>query len=307
MINVLRTKASIFRNVKDYKFVPKLDGDARKQIVEKVSSAMPKFKAISLDELEQTTKTKLYGLQGNKYPTVLISKNGDVGIKFFDGEHLTITASNFGFDKQVVELVYDVANKLSNKLSFAYNDEYGYLMSSLVNIGSGLKLECDIVLSGLASFGKIEQVRLNLQKLGYLLKSTNEEHVYTISTMCNLGFNKEEIISEFDKMIAKVQELEVESLKSMDSYNTDVSYDNYMRAVGTLNSAYLMSIEELNTLTKRIIQGYNLGYVEVKKEVIEKLIQFCLNNYYLYTSRLDKDTKEQIKISKQVKKILKGE
>ena len=40
MNNVVFTKVSIFRNLKDYKFVPKLEADKQNEIIEKLSAAM---------------------------------------------------------------------------------------------------------------------------------------------------------------------------------------------------------------------------------------------------------------------------
>lgn len=300
MNNVIRTRATICRNLKDYKFVPKLSNEQKGEIVEKVKNALPKFVEIKQSEIEPNTQTKLYGLQGGAYPTVLVSKKGDVGIKFFDGEHITITASDFGYEKDVFEDAKDVADELKNKLTFSYSDDYGYLMSDLYLIGNGLKLECDFVLSGIKKLNKIGQVKQNVQKLGYRLSESDKEDVYTLSTKCNLGFTEKEVFDEFNKMVQKLQELEEESVRLLASTQQDEVYDKYVRALAILNNAHILSFDELKTLTNQLRIGLNLGYKEVKADKaseLQKLI-LCKNSQFVSKS-------EMIDLAKKVKKILK--
>ncbi len=302
MNNVIRTKISICRNVKDYKFVPKLDNDSKIQIVEKVKAALPSFVEVKPNEIELNTSTKLYGLQNTAYQIVLINKTGDVAIKFFDGEHITITSSNFGYDKNVFTLAKEVADELKNKISFTYNDEYGYLTSDLFKIGNGLKLECDFVLTGISQLNKIGQVKQNVQKLGYRLSETKEKDIYTLSTKCNLGFTENELFAEFDKMVQKLQELEQESLKMLASTQEDEVYDSYVRALAILQNAHIINFDELKKFVSQLRMGLNLGYKDVKAEKIFELQKLILNKNSEFVSK-----SELIELANNVKKILKGE
>ena len=57
MNNILFSRLSFFRNLKDYKFVPKLSQEKHKEIVVKLSQILPNFKLIEANQLdEKTTK-----------------------------------------------------------------------------------------------------------------------------------------------------------------------------------------------------------------------------------------------------------
>ncbi len=302
MINVLRTKISIYRNVKDFKFVPKLNDDFKNKIAETIKSALPNFIETKLKDVNNTTQAKLYGLKNNNYPTVFLDKNGKVGISLFEGEHIQITTSNYGYDKDVFKDAVAVSDILKNKVNFAYSDEYGYLMSNLSLIGNGLKCECDFVLTGINKLNKISQVKQNVLKLGYKLTETDEEDVYTLSTRCSLGKTMQEVWNDFDQMVQNLQELENESVKMLGSEDGDEMYDKYVRSLAILKNAHIMPFDELKQLLAQLRIGLNLGFKEVGLNKINELQQLILNKNSQFVSK-----SELIDLATKVKKILKGD
>lgn len=302
MINVIRTTVSIYRNVKDFKFVPKLTDENKTKIADIVKSALPNFTETKLKDISASNQAKLYGLNNSNYSTVFIDKNADVGISLFDGEHLKITASNYGYNKDVFKDAVAVSETLKNKVNLAYSDEYGYLMSDLSLIGNGLKCECDFVLTGINSLNKISQVKQNVLKLGYKLTETDEDDVYTLSTRCNLGKTMQEVWKDFEQMVQNLQELETESVKLLESEDSDEMYDKYIRSLAILQNAHIMPFDELKQLVAQLRMGLNLGYKEVALNKVNELQQLILNKNSQFVSK-----SELIDLASKVKKVLKGE
>ncbi len=304
MNNVISTRVTIFRNIKDFKFEPKLSNENKQQIIEMLETALKgKMSLINLSQTDgKITKNLIANslILGNTQ-NLFVSKE-NTAINLFNGEHLSIVSNVVGFDKKVIKNVVDISNHLSNKIQFAYNDEYGYLMSDLNKIGSGIRLESNIMLSAITKINKIEQVKLNVAKLGYSLNETKFPAIYTLSTKCGLGISEKKMCEDFENTLLKLQELEIESVKMLDVDNHDEMLDKIARSMAILNSAVLLTYDELYNIIVNLRMGLNLGLVNLSLEILNKL-------QYLVTSKNDDIvTPSELKdLANKAKEILKGE
>lgn len=304
MNNVLFTRINIFRNLKDYKFLPKLEKEKAQEIEDKVKQTIgTDFYKLNLSSAEVgvINYLKENALISKNSQIVFANKKNNVSVSLFEQEHILIRATSFGFSKNTIQLALNTANKLASKLSLAYNDDYGFLMSNLTNVGCGLMLECDLDLNAIVGINKIEQVKQNIRKLGFVLKE-KEANIFTLFTTCNLGFSEKEIIDEFEKMVSKLQDLEVESAKMLDVSRHDEILDKIMRSQAIIGSAYLMSAEELKKHLSILRTGLNLGLNVIDCEVVNKIQQLVTNKNSEIVSQ-----SELIKLAEQVRKIVKGE
>ncbi len=305
MNNVIFTKASFFRNIKDYKFSNKLTEQQKQEILDKIKSVF-QGKLTYVDMLNADENTRKY-LLVNKLitknsKTVLYNPKTQVCVDLFNNEHLTISSSTVGYNQKVFKEAKNIVDTLTNNVNLLFNDEYGYLMSDITKIGAGVKLECEICLSSIGFIDKIEQVKQNVRKLGYSLTETTKQNVFNLSTICNLGFSEQEIFDEFEKMVAKLQDLEVESLKILDASSHDEFVDKVQRSFAVLNSAYLLSGKELNELISNLRLGLNLQILNIDLNKINKLQS--LSNLNLTEISSQTELKQ---LAENVKNILKGE
>ena len=150
MNNVIYTKVSIFRNVKDYKFVPKLEANKKEEIVNKLVEILKDFNLIDLTKASEQIKLYISSLQINtKNNLVFLNQKNNLAITLFDGEHITITSFAENYDEKIFKNVKDVAALISNKISLSFSDNYGFLMSDLTKIGSAVKIESAIDLNAI--------------------------------------------------------------------------------------------------------------------------------------------------------------
>ncbi len=304
MNNVISTRVTIFRNIKDYKFVSKLTNENKQQIIELLKDSLKnKMSYLDLKQANGEVAKHLIGndlVLGNTQ-NLFVSKDNTV-INLFNEEHVSIVSSCVGFQSDVIKNAVSIANHLANKIQFAFSDEYGYLMSDLNKIGSGLKLESNIMLSAITKINKIEQVKLNVAKLGYSLKETKYPAIYTLSTKCCLGISEKKLCEDFENTLSKLQELEIESVKMVDIENHDDMLDKVARSVAILNSAVLLNYDELYNIIVNLRMGLNLGIVNIKLEILNKL------QHLISSKNVDIATQSEFKeLAKKTKEILKGE
>lgn len=303
MNNILFTKASFFRNLKDYKFVQKLSQEKKDEIIEKLTQLLPNFKLVQAKDIDEKTIKFLSKnhLQSNS-KTMFVDTKNNVLINLFETEHIEICAKSFDCGKSAYKKVKEVADLLANSISLAYSDNYGFLMSDITKIGSGLSLTSEICLPCIENLGKIEQIKQNLKKLGYTLSETKLNSIYTLSTMCNLGVKEKDIIEDFEKMLTKLQDIEIESAKMLDVGSHDEIMDKSLRSFAILKSAYLLTGDELNSLLLNVRIGLNLQMLEVDINKMNKLQSLVYNKKTDFISQ-----SELKKLAEQVQEILKGE
>lgn len=304
MNNYIFTRVSVFRNFKDYKFMPKLE----KEKAQEIENAMDKisgdnYTKVVLDNADATTLKYLFenNLVSKNTKGVYLDKKNALSIALFEGEHLYIRSTGHGYKPSAIKNALDLAKQLSTKLNLAYSDEFGFLMSDITHLGCGLKLECDLDLNAINNIGKIEQVMQNVKKLGYSL-TEKEANIYTLSTVCNLGYSETEIVNEFEKMISKLLDLEMESAKMLLASKHDDVMDKIMRSPAILSSAYLMNAEELKTHLSIIRTGLNLNLIEFDNEKLNKIQQLITNKNSEIAGQ-----SELIELASNVRKIVKGE
>ena len=303
MHSVISKKVIAFRNVANYKFSHNLLQEQKNEIIAKLSDVLGKdYKLINLSTADENTVKNLLknNLINSKSSLVFFNLKTNICIDLFNGEHLTISANTFANDN-AFKKVKQVTDKLFNSLILSYSDTYGFLASNLYNIGSGYRIEADICLDSICALNKIEQVKHNVSNLGYSLVETNLKSTYKLSTKSCLGIAEEDLLTEFEKMMEKLQDLEIESAKMLDVSSHDEIYDKVMRSYAILTNCHLINHEELSTLLTIVRTGVNLGFIEISNN---KLIE--LQALVLSTKNLISKT-ESKELAALVRNILKGE
>ncbi len=303
MNNVISTKVSMFRNLKEYKFNPKLETNKKEEIIDRLKSVLgSKMSLISVNETNEKviSSLKTSELINNNTLNLFISKDNTI-IDLFNDEHMCINTLSNGFSDEIFKKVKSIVDLIASKIELAYNDEYGYLFSDLNKLGVGLKFESKISLPAIMELGKIEQVKINMRKLGYELKETKFVGIFSLNSLCNLGFSEKEIKEDYEKILTNLDELEIESEKLLDATKHDELVDRVNRSKAILESAYLMNYEELNRLTHNLLIGKNLKLVDVDSEKINKIQNLLKSNTEFISQSELKD------LATTVQKIIKGE
>ncbi|MBQ9795662.1 MAG: hypothetical protein IJW36_01695 [Clostridia bacterium] len=305
MNNVISTRVSVYRNLKDFKFSNKLTDEQKQTIITTIKDAVKgKMLFSNIKEIDETNTQRLknLGLVLENTKNIFIDKKENLVINMFNVEHLAIISAMDMFNSKNVEKTISFAQALADKVCFAYSDEYGFLMSDISKLGAGLKIESNIMLTAIKSINKIEQVKQNLGKLGYALNETKFPAVYTLSTQCNLGMGEKQICTDFENTLLKLQELETESVKMLDMSKHDEIIDKTNRSEAVLNVAYMLNYDELYNILVNLRLGINLGVCNMKLEDINKLQKLVINKKTDYLSIDDMKT-----LAQEVKDVLKGE
>ena len=280
----ISTKIQVLRNLKDYKFVSKIGLDEAKQVVEKVTSLITsgfKFRPtnqINERELNYLLKKQLITkslISHNEFSAVGVSKDGNMSIMLNEQDHIVTTAVAYGLDtSSLYEHMKPTLDQIENGLSLAYDDEYGYLCSSLTDIGSALHVSVTMCLSGLVQLGELDKIVSRLTQVGFSVRAINlpNAHLFELENSTCLGQNEQDILNSIQAVVMKLQEYEMNARRIIYDDQPVVLTDLVRRAYGVVKNCYRISYRELNELATQLRLGASLGLVEIDVAALDHSI-----------------------------------
>ena len=282
----ITSRVRLARNIDMFNFPHKLDSATARDLVERVEEAF--FVSKPLEEDYQTKhlwKEKgldlMYWFEKHLVSSKLIdnadigaficNKAEDVSIMINEEDHLRL--QTMSAHKSLAEL-YKEADQLDSvleeKLSWAFDNQLGYLTACPTNLGTALRASVMVHLPALTYRDRIGLIAQKLAQMGMTIRgiygegSQAEGCIYQISNEVTLGISEQFIVDNIEETIDSILALEVAEQNKLLSARGDETRDLIYRSLGIISHAHLMSSgEALKHLSK-----VRLG---VESEVITEL------------------------------------
>ncbi len=220
---VLTSRVRISRNIDGLKFPFFLDQKTQIEVEDKVCDEMRSLSEdVVIEGIEQLSNEDLQIYVANKVLThefikngrvFCYQKNGDWVLLLNEEDHLKIFSIEFGYNvKNIYNKLSKVFIELEDKIDFAYDEEFGYLTSSILNVGTALRVSFLVNLSGILYSGNFEKVKKALNELSYSIKPFLNSNIplFYIFNLYSLGISEEEILDETESILIKILKLEQE-------------------------------------------------------------------------------------------------
>ena len=280
---VLSSRVRIVRNLKDYRFPPMLGKDDAEAVYQTVVSAFQRLPAadglhpIRLDTLDSIAK-KIFeerniipaNLERNFGTGVIVRDDGILSATVNVKDHIRLSAFYAGFELQkCFTLGKNIIDTLAETLEFSAVQDFGYLSSDVMSIGSGIKCSVLCSLPGYSLSnkiqGKIEALtKRNFEVHAYYAQNTKRllGYLYLISTKSAAGYTDEVQIS---MILSAIRELINEERDLRDSLVNAQRWriqDDVIKAFSIAKNAYLLDVKDTIDLVFKIKLGINLGFIE---------------------------------------------
>lgn len=170
-----------------------------------------KFKVVTLSQLSSTSMrlalidahmASRQHVAGGKHRLIVLDDAGSISLMVNEEDHLRIQCILPGFQPMTaLQIAREFDVLLSRKIKYAQTDNYGYLTSSLANVGTGLRMSVMLHLPGLAYLDEAITVltaaaELKVSVRGLLGEGTKAlGDVYQVSNETTIGFTEREITS----------------------------------------------------------------------------------------------------------------
>lgn len=321
---VINTKITFSRNLRNFKFGTE-DPKEIQEIEELVKSRLPSLgynlKFLKLKNMDDLTIKSLVekGLinenviedKTNK-ASILLNDEENICIVLNSQEHLEIQIFSSGMElENTFNFAKEIDQKIENTFDIAKNKKYGYLTTSPINVGTGLKAQLTVHLPGLTKTGNIRKISQTINNFGlnfygmYINNSEIVGDIYQISNKQTLGISEDNIISNLKVITDKIIEQERKARKLLTKNEIELE-DMIYRRFGILTNARKLKWQEAMEIISDVKMGTDLGIVrELNDEIIAK-IYFYINpaNLQKYFGQNMDAYEREIKRAEMIKQII---
>ena len=278
---VLYCRGLLSRNLADFPFPARCSYDERHAVEERVIQAVAStgrfgdycsLEAIEPDEgwfLAERALVSVPMLQDEGPRGLFVGSGQSTSIMVNEGDHICMQALVAGMRPQDVWAhLNSLDDALAAVLDFAYDDQLGYLTSSLQTVGTGFSIEAVMHLPALHSAGRIQEVEKRVREdrhqlegvFGPLAEGVGD--LYRLRSATALGRSEEEEVFRLrTASLAVIQEERSNRQMLLTDARASVE-DRVGRALGTARGAHLLGFEEAVALISSIRLGVSLGLVK---------------------------------------------
>ncbi|MDS0526832.1 protein arginine kinase [Clostridium sp. SHJSY1] len=210
---------------------------------------------------------------------VIINKNETLSVMINEEDNLRIQCIVDGLDlKNAYNYVNKIDDCIEEVMPYAFDENLGYLTSSPINVGTGLKASVMIHLPALTISEEIPNITNGLNKVGinieglYLESSKAWGNIYEIYNQITLGIKELEIISNLEGIVNNIinQEKKFRELVD-DEYKYELE-DKIFRSYGIMKNAKLIKPKEILDLLSYLRLGTEMGLLDISKKVLNNLL-----------------------------------
>ena len=286
---VLSTRVRLARNFNDYPFPIRLDESQKKDIANIVKDILSEDKTFDLDFIDmsaissaETVSLAEKHLISPEFAcdtsgrSLLLSKDEDISIMLCEEDHIRIQTVYPGLSlEEAFETALKIDEVLENKITFAFDENLGYLTQCPTNIGTALRASVMLHLPALNKKGAMQRLSTTVAKLGLTLRGSYGEgseiagDIYQLSNQVTLGISEEAAIKNLNSIAMQIiaQEKQTRAILIKDEDYLDRIY----RAYGILKSAYKLTSKEMMNLISYVRVGVSEGILDIPTEKLRAL------------------------------------
>ncbi|MBQ3866372.1 MAG: hypothetical protein II776_05670 [Clostridia bacterium] len=278
---VLSTRVRFARNLKDTPFPDLLDDAGRRAVYDRVKKALADLDLSFVDFSQAGDLVKNAYVQTHLASAALakagpgaglaLSKNGDAALMIGEEDHLRLQVIRAG---RKIRETFDEAvsweKALESRLPVAFAKPWGYLTACPTNLGAAMRISVMIHLPALKATGRLSAVARGLTEAGGTVRglfgegTRGDGALYQISNQMSGGKTPEEIVSDFERLLERVELEETRARDALRDADKVGLEDQIFRAAGTLSAARRMRYGEFLELYSLVRLGKEMGYPELQ-------------------------------------------
>lgn len=274
------------RNLKDFKFAPKLGQEAADELVNRVKEVLPKLKEIDnnkryygcdvneLSDIDRNAMVEKHIISPEfaskkQHTGLILSEDETVSIMINEEDHIRLQVIQSGMNLEDALKEANAIDDLMNEtLGYAFDEKLGYLTTCPTNVGTGLRASYMVFLPALTTAKRMPQLIEEVSKYGIAIRGMYGENsksmggLYQISNLKSLGYSERELIENLNRIVAQIVQQEKQRRVYMLSTNYDEILDQVYRSYGILKYAKSMSSSEAMSLLADVKFGIDTGLIK---------------------------------------------
>lgn len=291
---VLSSRVRLARNYQDLPFDAGRNPDAAAMCVARTANALKLsgqdtgFELLRLCDMSDVQRRALAEvhlisrdlLKNPGTAAVLLNELSGVSIMMNEEDHLRIQAIQRGMELQkAAEECFQVEDALSRQVSFAFDQQLGYLTACPTNTGTGMRASLLVHLPLLTMLKQMGNVGQIVAKVGLTIRGVYGEgsealgNLYLVSNQVTLGRTEQELVNAVTAVGHQLTDMELALReKSMQSGRLLLE-DTIYRAWGILRFARCMGQNEFFKHWSGVRLGAAMGLLPVKTAVMDEMLE----------------------------------
>jgi protein arginine kinase len=281
---VVSTRIRLARNLADMPFINRANAHQKADIESRLVTVMGQLETsyrleyLSVAQLSAIDRQFLVERQliSRELANVL---EGPRGVAFDDREsvsvmineedqlRLQVIRSGFALEEAWTE-IDRLDDLIEAKVNYAFNDQFGYLTACPTNVGTGMRASVMLHLPALGLTKQIDKAFKALQKINLVVRGLHGEgsrasgDLFQISNQVTLGKSEASALADIREVIVEILKYERTARTALTRENRQGIQDRVARALGTLQSAQMMTSEETMELLSSVRLGIQLNLIE---------------------------------------------
>lgn len=281
---IISTRVRLARNIDKTPFPAALSDDAKAKVSKKLQASILEsnstlskdFDLYDLDKLGRTEKVSMFEehlispqMVDGKGHSVLVNKNKTMSIMFMEEDHIRLQVIMGGY---CLDEAYDLADKVDDvieeSITYAFDENFGYLTACPTNAGTGLRASVMMHLPALTMTGNIARVTQSVASVGIAVRGLYGEGteadgcLYQISNQITMGLTEKEIIAKVKSAVDRLSELEKQARDALLKSRRLELEDKICRSYGILKYARSITSAEAKTRLSDVMLGQNMGIIK---------------------------------------------
>jgi len=211
---------------------------------------------------------------------VAFDERESVSIMINEEDQLRLQVMRSGFALQETWNEIDqIDDMIESRVTYAFHEQFGYLTACPTNVGTGMRASVMMHLPALAITKQIEKVFRALTKINLVVRGLHGEgsralgDFFQISNQVTLGKSESVALEEIGGVIREIVSYERKARAAMIRDNRQGVHDRVARAIGTLQSATMMTSDETMELLSSVRLGIHLQLIEdLPSSIVNELI-----------------------------------
>ena len=322
---VVSSRVRLVRNLNGFKFLSKCTKEEQEKILEKIKEIVPSLgyglKYIALEDLDDVTKLSLvekhllspeFVMDNKTKKGMIVNNEENICIMLNEDDHIKLQVFSSGQElENLLNLIVEIDEKLGEILEYSYSEKFGYLATSPINIGTGMKASVIVHLPALSITGNLSKVLRIVNNFGMSVKGVygegtqNQGDLYQITNNQTLGVTEKEIIANVKNITEKIIEQERTARKFLGKNQIELE-DKVYRSFGILTYASKLSSDECKKLLSDVKLGTDLGIIkELDDSKIKKLELYTKSgNLQKYLGKTMDGYEREIKRAEVIKQLV---
>jgi len=197
---------------------------------------------------------------------MVLNREESLCVMINEEDHLRMQSLRPGLQIKEAWAALDRADTaLETLLTFAFDNNLGYLTACPTNLGTGIRVSAMLHLPGLVLGEQINPIIQSVNKLGLAVRGLYGEgtealgNVFQVSNQMTLGESEASIVERLDKVISQIIEHEENARGTLLEKKAKTVYNHIGRAYGILANAHSISSKETMNLLSLMKLGVDLG------------------------------------------------